>query len=100
MNRKHYLLVLVVAVAAYWLGTLAPTGAVAQRTTRGEPAAGEAAAAVATAAGRYQISAFSGQSKNGEVFHGCYITDTTTGNVWVSIPGQGAQAQRVTQAPR
>ena len=98
MNRKHYLLVLVVAVAAYWLGTLGPSGAVAQRATHGGDAAGEAPAAAAT--GRYQISAFAAQAQNGDTFHGCYIADTTTGQIWMSIPGQAAQAQPVSQTPR
>jgi hypothetical protein len=98
MNRKHYFVLLVVAGAAYLLGTLGPSGAVAQRTARNEEAA--PAAAAAAAGGRYQISAFAGQAKNGDVFHGCYIADTTTGQVWMSIPGQGAQAQRVSPAPR
>ena len=96
MNRKHNLLVFVVAGAAYLLGTLGPSGAVAQRTARNDDAAAPAAAA----GGRYQISAFAGQAKNGDVFHGCYIADTTTGQIWMSIPGQGAQAQRVSQPPR
>ena len=38
-------------------------------------------------AGRFQISAFAGQS-GGSVFHGCYRVDTATGELWLLIPDQ------------
>jgi hypothetical protein len=36
---------------------------------------------------RYQISAYAGQTAGGGVHHGCYIVDTTTGQVWHTRAG-------------
>jgi hypothetical protein len=41
---------------------------------------------------RYQVSAYAGPHGNG-FGHGCYIIDTTTGEVWQT--GQGGQLSKV-----
>jgi hypothetical protein len=40
---------------------------------------------------RYQISAYGGTTPNGSVHHGCYIVDTTTGQVWHTRAGGAAE---------
>ena len=89
MNRNYW--VLAAAVGGYLLGTLGPSGASAQRAAQDAPGAGGA---------RFQISAFAGQTRDGDTFHGCYLADTTTGDMWLTIPGQGQKAQQVSQRPR
>jgi hypothetical protein len=37
--------------------------------------------------GQYQISAYAGPTGGGGVHHGCYIVDTSTGEVWHSRSG-------------
>ena len=44
----------------------------------------------ATSAGRYQISAYAGTTADG-LGHGCYIVDTTTGQVWHTRLGGSAE---------
>lgn len=56
----------------------------------------DAQPARAPATQRYQISAFAGQAPNGDIFHGCYSVDTSTGETWLTIPGQAEQ--KVSQA--
>ena len=46
---------------------------------------------------RYQISAYAGVTPGG-VHHGCYIVDTTTGQVW-HAPAGGA-IEKVSEIPR
>ena len=46
---------------------------------------------------RYQISAYAGTNPGG-VHHGCYIVDTTTGQVWHT--GVGGALQKVSAAPQ
>lgn len=90
MRRTHYIVLIVAGVAGYLLGTFGTTGAVAQRAGGNNPDAGSP---------RFQISAFAAQAQNGDAFHACYITDTSTGQLWLAIPGQG-EAQKVSGAPR
>ena len=45
----------------------------------GNPAVAQTGSAAA--AGRYQISAYAGPTKDG-FGHGCYVLDTATGQVW------------------
>jgi hypothetical protein len=40
---------------------------------------------------RYQISAYAGQGEGGGLQHGCYIVDTTTGQVWHTRAGGAAK---------
>jgi hypothetical protein len=46
---------------------------------------------------RYQISAYAGTTGAG-VGHGCYIVDTTTGQVWHTLAG--GTIQKVSGAPQ
>jgi hypothetical protein len=47
----------------------------------------EAQAAAETQPGRYQVSAYAAHSSTGNFGHGCYIVDTTTGEVWHARAG-------------
>ena len=46
---------------------------------------------------RYQISAYAGSAVGG-VGHGCYIVDTTTGQVWHALAG--GTIQKVSTIPQ
>ena len=66
-----------------------------------QPRAG-AQARPADAPRRYQVSAFSSSlrdpiSNRETAFHGCYLLDTDTGEVWLNVPGQ--KQVKVGEAP-
>jgi hypothetical protein len=68
-SYRATLLVIVCIVVGFGSATL-----VHDKSANAQPAADRGAS-------RYQISAFAGTTPQG-VFHGCYVLDTTTGQVW------------------
>ena len=72
MKASHAVLVLCGVALGVLLASLAP--AVAQQDR-------------APAVHHYQVSAFAGQALNGDMVHGCYTIDTTTGETWMSLAG-------------
>ena len=72
MKAFHAVLVLCGVALGLFLASLSP--AVAQQGR-------------APAARQYQISAFAGQAPNGDMVHGCYTIDTTTGETWMTLAG-------------
>lgn len=54
----------------------------------GNPAVAQTGSAAS--AGRYQISAYAGSTKDG-LAHGCYVLDTATGQVWHTRLGGEAE---------
>jgi hypothetical protein len=83
MKTLHAVLVLCGVGLGFMLASLKP--AVAQQDR-------------APAVHHYQVSAFAGQAPNGDMVHGCYTIDTTTGETWVSLAG--GMPQRLPEAPR
>ena len=81
MRALHAVLVLSGAGLGLLLASLAP--AVAQQDR-------------APAVHHYQVSAIAGQAPNGDMVHGCYTIDTTTGEVWMSLAG--GVPQKVSEA--
>ncbi len=81
MKALHVALVLGGVALGFLLASLSP--AVAQQDR-------------APAARHFQASAFAGQALNGDMVHGCYTIDTTTGETWMSLAG--GPPQRVAEA--
>ena len=81
MRTLHAVLVLCGVALGLLLASLAP--AVAQQDR-------------APAVHHYQVSAFAGQAPNGgDMVHGCYTIDTTTGETWLTLAG--GEPQRVSE---
>ena len=83
MKALHAVLVLCGVALGALLASLAP--AVAQPERAAPPP-------------RLQVSAFAGQAVNGDMVHGCYTIDTTTGETWMSLAG--GVPQKVPDAAR
>jgi hypothetical protein len=47
---------------------------------------------------RYQISAYASPRSGGVVHHGCYIVDSTSGQIWHTRAG--GEVEKVSEAPR
>ena len=86
MKALHAVLVLCGLALGALLASLAPAVAQPERGAPPPPPP------------RFQISAFAGQALNGDMVHGCYTLDTTTGETWLSLAG--GQPQKVPDLPR
>ena len=87
MKAVHAVLVLCGAALGALLASLAPALAQPERAAPPPPPP------------RFQISAFAGQAPNGgDMVHGCYTIDTTTGETWLSL--SGGPPQKVPDPPR
>ena len=54
----------------------------------------------AATVGRFQIDSFAAQRVNGDVFYGCYVVDTATGQLWQANGSSQAGSQgKVWDAP-
>ncbi len=96
MRWSHAMVLAAGLAAGVLVGHLPATRA--GQATRAEPPAPPAPAPAPANApgfvaskppGTFQIFAFaSTDPTRGGVFHGCYLADTTTGEIWLTIPDQ------------
>ena len=86
---------------AAFLAALALAALTLAALRRGDQAQAQSASPPPPAAGRFQISAYSGQTPEG-LNPGCYIVDTATGKVWHTRIGAGlveVNKQRLVDLP-